>query len=236
MSDHPASPPAEHRSQRFELLQQVEPALERPMTVLAFVWLVLDIIDFTVGLSPFRSTRRARRACRELDQSRHAHQRRVMGRRGLSYVLALTVLLNLLGAAGIHAFERQAVNGATAGYGNALCWTVLTLLTTGADDSPLSPDGRVPGLLPANYGFAVFGYVTASIVGFFVARDAEEGDGELAGTAQIGALRDAVATLSWPATLPAAGHGRRPSLPSGREREFVVSERAGRFLPRSTPA
>ena len=239
MSDHPASPPAEHRSQRFELLQQVEPALERPMTVLAFVWLVLVVVEFTVGLSPFRNTRRAlraSRACRELDQSRHAHQRRVMGRRGLSYVLALTVLLNLLGAAGIHAFEREAVNGAIAGYGNALCWTALTLLTTGADYSPLSPDGRVLGLLPANYGFAVFGYVTASIVGFFVARDAEEGDGELAGAAQIGALCDPVATLSWPATPPAGGHGRRPSLPSGREREFVVSERAGRFLPRSKPA
>ena len=209
------------------------------MTVLVFVWLVLDIIGFTVGLSPFLSTRRARRAsraCLELDQSRHAHQRRVMGRRGLSYVLALTVFLNLLGAAGTHAVERESVNGAIAGYGNALCWTVLTLLTTGADYSPLSPDGRVLGLLPANYGFAMFWYMTTSVVGFFVARDAEEGNGELAGAAQIGTLCDALATLSWPATLPAAGHGRRPSLPSGRERESVVSERAGRFLPRSTPA
>ena len=90
MSDHPASPPAEHESQRVELLQQIETALERPMTVLAFVWLVLVIIGFTVGLSTFLNARRARRAsraCRELGQSRQAHQRRVMGRCGLSYVL-----------------------------------------------------------------------------------------------------------------------------------------------------
>ena len=121
---------------------------------------------------------------------------RVMGRRGLSYVLALTVLVNLLGAAGIHAFEREAANGAITGYGSALWWTALTLATMGADYFPLTPEGRVLGLLLANGGFAVFGYVTASIANFFVARDAEEGEGELAGTAQIGALRDAVATLS----------------------------------------
>ena len=112
----------------------------------------------------------------------------------------------------------------------------MTLITTGADYYPLTPEGRVLGLLLANYGFAVFGYVTAINASFFVAREAEEGDGELAGTAQIGALRGAMATLSWPATLPAAGHGRRPSLPSGRERGSAVSERAGQFLPRSTPA
>ena len=50
MSEDPASPPAELDSQRFELQQQVEPALERPMTVLAFVWFVLVVIRFTVGL------------------------------------------------------------------------------------------------------------------------------------------------------------------------------------------
>ena len=58
---------------------------------------------------------------------------RVMGRRGLSYVIALTVLVNLLGAAGILAFEREAANGAIAGYGSTLWWTAMTLTTMGAD-------------------------------------------------------------------------------------------------------
>jgi multisubunit Na+/H+ antiporter MnhG subunit len=44
--------------------------------------------------------------------------------------------------------------------------------------------------------FAVFGYVTASIASLFVARDAETDDGELAGAAQLAALRADVATLS----------------------------------------
>ena len=112
-----------------------------------------------------------------------------MGRRGSSYVLALTVIVNLLGAAGIHAFERESANGAITGYGSALWLTALTLATMGADCFPLTPEG-------ANDGFAVFGYVTVFIANFFLATDAEEGEGELAGTAQIGALRDAVATLS----------------------------------------
>ena len=111
-----------------------------------------------------------------------------MGRRGLSYVLALTVIVNL-GAAGIHAFEREFANGAITGYGSALWWTALTLATMGADYFSLAPEG-------ANDGFSVFGYLTVFIANFFFATDAEEGEGELAGTAQIGALRDAVATLS----------------------------------------
>lgn len=224
------------------------------MMVLAFVWLVLIVVELTAGLSPFlnalniaiwalfvlhfvlefiiaprklvylrenwltvvslvlpalrivRIARvvRALRAARGLRLVRVVSSAnrgmrtlgRVMGRRGLSYVLALTLLVNLLGAAGILAFEREVANGAIAGYGSALWWTAMTLTTMGADYFPLTPEGRVLGLLLAIYGFAVFGYVTASIASFFVARDAEDGEGELAGTAQIGALRDEVATLS----------------------------------------
>lgn len=254
MNDTAAPTAEELESQRFELLRQVEGALERPMTVLAFVWLVLVLVELTVGLSPFldalnialwalfvlhfllefiiapskgrylqrnwltavslvlpairvlrvaRVVRalRATRGVRLLRVVSSANRGmrtlgRVMGRRGLSYVLALTLLVNLLGAAGILAFEREAAGGAIAGYGSALWWTAMTLTTMGADYFPRTPEGRVLGLLLAIYGFAVFGYVTASIASFFVARDAEEGEGELAGAAQIGALRDEVASLS----------------------------------------
>jgi voltage-gated potassium channel len=66
----------------------------------------------------------------------------------------------------------------------------------GSDYFPRTPEGRVLGLLLAVYGFAVFGYVTASIASLFVARDAEEEDGELAGARQIEALRTEVAALT----------------------------------------
>ena len=271
MSEDPASPPAELESQRFESLQQIEAALERPMTILAFVWLVLVVVEFTVGLSPFldalniaiwvvfvlhfalefiiaprklaylrrnwltavslllpalRVVRLARvvrvmrvargvRLVRVVSSANRGMRTlgRVMGRRGLSYVIALTVLVNLLGAAGILAFEREAANGAIAGYGSALWWTAMTLTTMGADYFPLTPEGRVLGLLLAIYGFAVFGYVTASIASFFVARDAEEGESELAGTAQIEVLRGEVATLSRRVeALLQQQRGRHPDL------------------------
>jgi voltage-gated potassium channel len=121
---------------------------------------------------------------------------RVMGRRGLGYVVALTTLVNVLGAAGIYAFERDVAGGAIPSFGVALWWTAMTLTTMGADYFPRSAEGRLLGLLLAIYGFAVFGYVTASIASLFVARDAEADDGELAGAPQLEALRADVAALT----------------------------------------
>ena len=134
-------------------------------------------------------------------------------------MIALTVLVNLLGAAGIVVFEREAANGAITGYSSALWWTAMTLTTMGAEYFPLTPEGRVLGLLPAIYGFAVFGYVTASIASFFVTRDAEDGDGELAGSAQIDALRDEVATLS--RRVEALLEQPRWGLADGRKADFT---------------
>ena len=121
---------------------------------------------------------------------------RVMGRRGLGYVLALTLLVNVLGAAGIYAFERDVPGSGIPSFATALWWTAMTLTTMGADYFPRTGEGRLLGLLLATYGFTVFGYVTAAIASLFVARDAEEGDGELAGSRQLEALRAEVAALN----------------------------------------
>jgi voltage-gated potassium channel len=111
-------------------------------------------------------------------------------------VVALTSLVNLLGAAGIYAAERDVPEGGITSFGTALWWTAMTLTTMGADYFPRTAEGRLLGLLLAVYGFAVFGYVTASIASLFVARDAEAEDGELAGAGQIAALRADVAALT----------------------------------------
>jgi voltage-gated potassium channel len=242
--------------ERYALLEQVVGALDGPMTVLGFIWLVLVVVELTAGLSPLLTTlnhliwglfvlhflvelviaprkgaylrghwltalslllpalrvvrvARVLRVARLLRATRGARLvrvvssanrgmralGRVMGRRGLGYAVSLTLLVNLLGAAGIYAFERQASDGAITGFGTALWWTAMTLTTMGADYFPRTPEGRVLGLLLAIYGFAVFGYVTAAIASLFVARDAEE-DGELAGAAQVEALRAEVAALN----------------------------------------
>jgi voltage-gated potassium channel len=111
-------------------------------------------------------------------------------------VVALTLLVNVLGAAGIYAFERDSDGTGITGFGTALWWTAMTLTTMGADYFPRSAEGRLLGLLLAVYGFAVFGYVTASIASLFVARDAETAEGEIAGAQQVEALREEVRALT----------------------------------------
>jgi voltage-gated potassium channel len=47
----------------------------------------------------------------------------------------------------------------------------------------------------APYAFAVFGYVTAAFATFFVGRDAENDEAELAGAKQLAAVREEV--VAW---------------------------------------
>lgn len=116
--------------------------------------------------------------------------RRSFGRRGLSYVLGATVLVIILGAGGMLAFEPAGeVKGGFATYGDALWWTAMIVATMGSDFWPQSPEGRVLTLLLALYGYAVFGYITASFATFFIGQDAQAEDGEVAGAREIGSLR-----------------------------------------------
>jgi voltage-gated potassium channel len=47
----------------------------------------------------------------------------------------------------------------------------------------------------ALYAFAVFGYVTATLATFFVGRDAEDNEAELAGARELSALREELTAL-----------------------------------------
>lgn len=119
-----------------------------------------------------------------------------LGRRGLGYVLALTVLVALLGAAGMLAFEPAAeVKGGFSNYGEALWWTGMLLTTMGSQYWPQTGEGRALCFLLSLYGFAVFGYITASFASYFVGRDASSPDAETVGAADIASLRDEIAAL-----------------------------------------
>ena len=119
-----------------------------------------------------------------------------MRRRGLGYVLALSVLITFLGAGGMLAFEPAAeFEGGFRSYIDALWWTAMLLTSIGSEYWPRSPEGRLLCFLLALYGFAVFGYITASFASFFVGRDAASADGEVVGTAEIAALRSEIAAL-----------------------------------------
>ena len=120
---------------------------------------------------------------------------RTFGRRGFGYVIALTVIVLLAGAAGMLAFERDVPGSTINSYGSALWWTAMVMTTMGSDYFPHSPEGRVLCLLLAMFAFAVFGYVTAALATFFVGRDADNADGEVAGEKSVEALRKEIESL-----------------------------------------
>ena len=65
-----------------------------------------------------------------------------LSRRGFGYLITLTVLVTLAGAAGIYAFENV-VSGGMQSYGEALWWTAMVITTMG---SQYWPETVEPGL------------------------------------------------------------------------------------------
>ncbi len=129
---------------------------------------------------------------------------RSMGRRGFGYAALLTLLVTLVGAAGMYAFERDPATGlGLASYWDALWWTAMIMTSIGSEYWPRTAEGRMLAFLISLYAIAVFGYLTAAIATFFIGRDAESAQGELAGataierlTAEVEMLRAEVRVLS----------------------------------------
>jgi voltage-gated potassium channel len=117
-----------------------------------------------------------------------------MARRGFSYVMILTLVVILAGSAGMYVFEKD--NGGIQSFSEAVWWTVMVVITVGSDYWPKSAEGRVLCILIAVYGFAVFGYITATLASFFVGRDAEEKDAPIASAAEIEKLKKEIRELS----------------------------------------
>ena len=149
---------------------------------------VLRLLNPARGLRLVRVVTSLNRGMRSLRAS--------MGRRGFGYVIALTLVITLVGAAGMYAFENNNPNGeGLKDYGAALWWTAMLMTTMGSEYWPQSPEGRVLCFILSLYAFAVFGYLTAAIATFFVGRDAEYDEAEIAGTKSIAALHEEIAAL-----------------------------------------
>ncbi|MHC1769948.1 MAG: ion transporter [Verrucomicrobiia bacterium] len=128
------------------------------------------------------------------------------GRRGLGYVLAITIIVAFAGAALMLSYESP---GAVAkefgrpvdetvglnGYSEALWWTAMVLATMGTDYWPRTPEGRILCLFLALYAFASFGYITATLATYFVGKDATTSSGKAAVNSELASLRREVAAL-----------------------------------------
>lgn len=261
----------QHRAlvrESLELLRRVEDALETPMIVLAFAWLVLLVAEFIWGLSPllqlavqviwaifvvdfllrfviapgkvrylkqnwltalslFLPALRVVRVVRVFRVARAARGLRLvkivgslnrgmrvlaanLRRRGATYVIALTILVWFVGAAGMYAFESNLGSGrALHSYGEALWWTAMLLTTVGSEFWPQSPEGRILCLLLSLYSIAILGYITATLATFFIGRDAEDESTEFAGQRSIDALRRDIAELNATVARLAEQHNPR---------------------------
>jgi voltage-gated potassium channel len=247
--------PEELNRERYELLHRLEDWLETPMLVLAFVWLVLlvmeliqgesqlffslgiiiwvvFIIDFAVKLVlapdkvvyfkrnwltaialliPALRIFRIFRAFRLLRLARAGRGLRLarvvsslnrgmkalaasLNRRGFGYVITLTLLVTFAGAAGMYTFENEAPGGPRS-YVESLWWTAMIMTTMGSQYWPQTGEGRVLCVFLALYAFGIFGYVTAALATFFVGRDADNSEAEVAGAKGLAAVRDEVSAL-----------------------------------------
>lgn len=139
------------------------------------------------GLRLLRVMTRTNRGMRALAAS--------VNRRGFGYVVGLTAIVTLIGAAGMYTFESGVDQSLLEDYGTALWWTAMIITTMGSDYFPKTPEGRILCFLLALYAFAVFGYVTATLATFFVDRDAESPEAEVAGAQAIAALQAEIAAL-----------------------------------------
>lgn len=150
------------------------------------IFRVYRLIRVGRGLRLFRVVSSLNRGMRALAAN--------LQRRGFGYVIALTVLVVFAGAAGMYAFENESPGGLNS-YGEALWWTTMIMTTLGSQYWPQTFEGRLLCIFLALYAFAIFGYVTATLATFFVGRDAENNEAELAGAKELVALREELSAL-----------------------------------------
>jgi voltage-gated potassium channel len=119
-----------------------------------------------------------------------------LSRQGVSYVVALTIIVSLIGGVRIYTFENEVpVESRLHNYGTPLCWKAMLMTTMDSNYSPKIPEGRVLYFFLALYVFAIFDYVTATLAIFFIGRDTDDDEAELAGVKSIQLLQSEIAAL-----------------------------------------
>ena len=98
--------------------------------------------------------------------------RRVYSRRSLSWVIPLAMLLTAFLSVWIWRFEATHVGTNIHNWNDALWYSMATLMTVGYGDLvPVTPQGRIAGVLLMIVGIALFSWVTASLASIFVQRE-----------------------------------------------------------------
>ncbi|RYD95658.1 MAG: hypothetical protein EOP50_07655 [Sphingobacteriales bacterium] len=91
----------------------------------------------------------------------------------------------------------------------ALWWAAMRVITAGSDYWPSTPEGRGLAFILSLYGYAVFGYVTATLATFFIGRDAEAPDAEVAGAKDVAELKEMIRQLAQQVQQTSKADGRK---------------------------
>lgn len=207
----------------FELIWGLSPGLELLSTLIWITFIVEFLLEFTIAprkltylkrnwlmvLALLLPALRIFRLLRALRAIRVARLVRVLssitrgmralgaslGRHGFRYVVALTLVVTLAGAAGMYAFERTPQGPGFSSYPDALWWTAMIMTTLGSGYWPQTPEGRVLCIILSLYAFSVFGYVTAALATFLVGREVKQDENPLLDAASITSLHEEVTQL-----------------------------------------
>jgi voltage-gated potassium channel len=121
---------------------------------------------------------------------------RLLGRRGAGYMLTLTVVVILIGAAGMLSFEKDSSDPqGIHTYPKALWWTSMQITNIGSGYRPITAGGDAICLGISIYAAAMFGYLTAILATFFVGRDAQDPKSAIAGQQSIQKILDEMTLL-----------------------------------------
>ena len=94
--------------------------------------------------------------------------------RQIAYVAALSVLVVIAGAVGVHYFDRGVPGAPIQTFGDALWWSSAMITTINNEMYAVSPEARVIAILQRIFAVSVFGFITASIASYLIGRSAEE--------------------------------------------------------------
>jgi voltage-gated potassium channel len=134
---------------------------------------------------------------------------RALKRRGFGYIVALTLIVALVGAAGMYAFERDVTGSGLRSYPEALWWTAMLLTTVGSEYWPQTSEGRMLALLLSVYAVSIFGYIAATLASHFIERDAANRGTAVAGQGAMEAVRAELAALREELARTGPGGGGR---------------------------
>ena len=133
-----------------------------------------------------------------------------MRRRGMAYVLAVSLIVTIAGAAGIYAVEPHGSNG-IPNFWFALWWTGMMMTTMGSSYYPQTVGGQIICFLLAVFAFSIFGYITAAIASYFVHKDASDAASESPAQPSLAEVLDEVRQLRSELALRSMAEGpRRP--------------------------